>query len=137
MKHSDVQRGIEPVYHGRLCALALRLRAPPKAPTARRRAGPGVGWGYYQGARPPPSGPVGVWGKGARAAGRGGGGRAYQLPSATTRCAVYKLEALREPVGFKMVVPRQSMTRPQRQQRAPLQYLLSPATTQAIDNLIY
>ena len=51
--------------------------------------------------------------------------------------SVYKLEALREPVGFKMVVPRQRMTRSQRQQRAPLQYLLSPATMQAIDNHIY
>jgi hypothetical protein len=51
--------------------------------------------------------------------------------------SVYKLEALREPVGFKMVVPRQRMTRSQRQQRAPLQYLLPPATMQAIDNRIY
>jgi hypothetical protein len=52
--------------------------------------------------------------------------------------SVYKLEAIREPVGFKIVVPNKRMTRRSgQQQHAPLRYLMSPGTIQGVNNSIY
>jgi hypothetical protein len=51
--------------------------------------------------------------------------------------SVYKLEAIREPVGFKMVVPNKRLTRSRQQKHAPLRYLMSPGTMQDVNNSIY
>jgi len=53
---------------------------------------------------------------------------------------VYKLDSIREPVGFRLVVPDESIARANRPNRRrapmakePLRYLLSPTTKQEID----
>ena len=53
--------------------------------------------------------------------------------------SVYKLDAVREPVGFKMVVPpRRRRTKKSGESGAgPLDYLLSPRTIQAINNNLH